>query len=102
MAKIYYDENGDILEVTGPEVEREGDYITVPDDKLADDFLETFALRRYRVRNGKLAASRSFDRPDPELLGNFVPQDLPVPAPKRARGSASKRSGGKKKSRKRS
>ena len=94
---IYYDEHGTILEVTGVDVERADEHISVPDAKLPEDLLATFALGKYRVRNGKLSPNRSFAEPDDRLIASILPEGLlqtaapgsadQPPAPERVRRS---------------
>lgn len=81
---IYYDDDGTILDVSDIQVERPEAHISVPDNKMPDDLVATFALGKYRVRNGKLSPNRSFTGPDDHLITSLLPEGLfQVAAPER-------------------
>lgn len=74
--KIYFDEDGSILEVARSHLERPGKFIEVDDRKVPDDLLTTFALGKYRVAKGKLAVKRSFEAEEESPVAAFFPELL--------------------------
>ncbi|MCP4127250.1 MAG: hypothetical protein GY753_09335 [Gammaproteobacteria bacterium] len=61
--KIYYTKAGLITSACDDNETVEGQFLQLDAAKIKKDFLDTFALGKYRVEKGKLVAVKGFRKP---------------------------------------
>jgi hypothetical protein len=62
----------------------------IPEEKLPEDFLRTFAAGKYLVRKGKVVKNRAYKPPEPVNIEDLLPS---IPGLRRDPGKAPDRDG---------